>query len=112
MELNTKMRIEVSTTLVTSAVAADRPAYLPAAAEWPVPDGLRIMYSFGSRSDHCVCSGCITDDDIVSYTADYYGESTTSLTQVAKADNLYWTCNTRRRRDGRPNCSKAGSTLP
>jgi hypothetical protein len=111
MDLTKTMRIEVTTIFTTAPVAADRPGYLPDYCVWPVPDGARIIYSYGS-SEHCVCSECITDDDVVQYTAAYYDHRTSSLRQVATRDNHYWNCTARRRDDGRHNCgAKAGTRL-
>jgi hypothetical protein len=111
MDLTKTMRIEVTTILTAAPVAGDRPQYLPAGCEWPLPDGKRIMYSFGS-SEYCVCSECITNDDVVKYTADYYMTTTGRLRQVSRGDNCYWHCNARRRDDGRRNCGgKAGTRL-
>jgi hypothetical protein len=109
MNLVKGMTISVTTVAVATPTAADRPTYLPDYAEWPVADGQRIMYNYGS-TEHCVCSDCVKDDDIVEYTAEYYGHRASSLRQVATYDNYYWTCSARRRDDGCRACGGKNGT--
>lgn len=108
MDLSKTMTISVTTSYVTTPLAGDCPADLPAGTSWPPPDGTIIMYTFGDTGI-AVCSDCVTDPAKVRSVRRYYDVSITAsiaLRPSPRRDNRYYDCTVRE-----PRCGQRGSRL-
>lgn len=88
MDLSPRMTIAVTTTVTAAPGAGDRPVDLPEGADWPVPDGARVIYRVGYSSE-AVCSDCIV---YPSYVKARQGHIGMPLRQVEPRDNNNWYC--------------------
>lgn len=97
MSLTAGMRIEIATVYAAVAVSS-RPAALPDDADWPPPEGKRVIYKIGAGGG-ALCSECIQDDERVTETRREYGIDT-KIRQVPRGENTGWHCTARTIGDG------------